>query len=163
MPIYNLLEYCQNYSMTSENLWNYYKDEIDNVDDNASDCKSFKYKMKIIGKTEARPDRPGPDDNGNSLPQLPVPLLYTKVVVPLTYLSNFWRFLDLSLINCEIELDDLKWAKICRLIEQDDYKTGATSTTTSVKNCVQVVTSSISENIKPYLKVQFLAINIDLK
>ena len=41
--------------------------------------------------------------------------------------------------------------------------TGATSTTTSAKNCVQVVTSSILENIKPYLKVQFLAINIDLK
>ena len=39
MPIYNLLEYSQNYSMTSESLWNYYRDEIDDVYDNASDGK----------------------------------------------------------------------------------------------------------------------------
>ena len=37
MPMYNLLEYSQNYSTTSENLWNYYRDETDDVDDNASD------------------------------------------------------------------------------------------------------------------------------
>ena len=37
--------------MTSGGLWNYYKDKIDDVDDNASDGKSFKYKIKIIGKT----------------------------------------------------------------------------------------------------------------
>ena len=37
--------------MTSGGLWNYYKDKIDDVDDNASDGKSFKHKIKIIGKT----------------------------------------------------------------------------------------------------------------
>ena len=58
MPMYNLIEYSQNYSMTSGSLWNYYRDEIDNVDDNASNGKSFKYKTKIIRETEARPDRP---------------------------------------------------------------------------------------------------------
>ena len=52
MPMYNLLEYSQNYSMTSENLWNYYRDEIHDVHDNASDGKSFKYKTKIVGKTK---------------------------------------------------------------------------------------------------------------
>ena len=36
-------------------LWNYYRDEIDNVEDNASDVKSFKYKTNIIGKTEVTP------------------------------------------------------------------------------------------------------------
>ena len=36
--------------------------------------------------------------------------LHTEVVVPLKYLSNFWRFLDLSLINCKVELD-LSWSK----------------------------------------------------
>ena len=41
MPMYNLLEYSQNYSVTSESLWNYYRDEIDNFDDNASDGKSL--------------------------------------------------------------------------------------------------------------------------
>ena len=34
---YNLLEYSQNHSMTSDSLWNYYRDEIDDVGDNASD------------------------------------------------------------------------------------------------------------------------------
>ena len=43
VPMYNLLEYiqiCQNYFMTSGTLWNYYRDEIDGVDENASDGKS---------------------------------------------------------------------------------------------------------------------------
>ena len=47
MPMYNLLEYSQNYSMTSGSLWNYYRDKIDDVDDNASDGKSFEYKTKM--------------------------------------------------------------------------------------------------------------------
>ena len=55
MPMYNLLEYSQDYSMTSGSLWNYYTDEIDDVDDNVSDSKSFKYKTKIVGKTPQRP------------------------------------------------------------------------------------------------------------
>ena len=38
--MYNLLEYSQNYSMTSGSFCNYYKDEIDDVNDNASDGKS---------------------------------------------------------------------------------------------------------------------------
>ena len=62
MPMYNLLEYSQNYSMTSGSLWNYYGDEIDDVDDNASDCKSFEYKTKIVGNTPERP-RNGGDAN----------------------------------------------------------------------------------------------------
>ena len=51
--MYNLLECSQNYFMTS--LWNYYRDKIDNAEDNASDGKSFEYKTKIIGKTAQRP------------------------------------------------------------------------------------------------------------
>ena len=47
---YNLLECSQNYSTTSANLWNYYRDQIDNINDNASDGKSFKYKTKIVGQ-----------------------------------------------------------------------------------------------------------------
>ena len=50
----NLLEYSQSYSMTSGSLWNYYRDKIDDVDNNDSDGKSSKYKTKIIEKTEAR-------------------------------------------------------------------------------------------------------------
>ena len=51
----NLLEYCNNYFMASGSLWNYYKDEVDEVNDNASDGTSFKYKTKITEKAEAGP------------------------------------------------------------------------------------------------------------
>ena len=50
IPMYNLPEYSDNYFMTLGSLWNYYKDEIDGVDDIASQVKSFKYKTKITGK-----------------------------------------------------------------------------------------------------------------
>ena len=53
--MYDLLEYSQSYSMTSGSLWNCYRDEIDDVDDNASDSKSFEYKTKIIVKTPKKP------------------------------------------------------------------------------------------------------------
>ena len=55
--------------------------------------------MKIVGKTPARPGNEG-DAN-----QPAVLTLNVEVNVPLQHLSNFQRFLDLPLTNCEIELD----------------------------------------------------------
>ena len=50
--------------MTSGSLWNYYRVEIDYVDDNASDGKSFEYKTTILGKTSRRPEEsPQPSQN----------------------------------------------------------------------------------------------------
>ena len=85
MPMYNLLEYSNNYSNTSGSLWNYYRNEINdsaNENNDAENCrinnnktttsKSFAYKAKIIGKT--------PNHNN---------MLDAEVVVPLKYLSNF--------------------------------------------------------------------------
>ena len=98
MPMYNLLEYSDNYSMTLASLRNFYRDEVNN-DANENEntnrinnyktitSKSFEYKTKLTGST--------PND---------INTLNTEVVVSLKYLSNFWRFLDLPLINCEIEL-----------------------------------------------------------
>ena len=63
MPMYNLLEHSQNYSLTSGSLWNYYRDEID-INDKVSDGKSFKYKTKI-GKAPKRPQRPGNEGDPN--------------------------------------------------------------------------------------------------
>ena len=63
--MYNLLEYSDNYSMTSGNLWNYYKDAVNddaNENENANNktnnettitSKSFEYKTKVIGRTPA--------------------------------------------------------------------------------------------------------------
>ena len=85
MPIYNLIEYSDNYSKTSGSLQQYYKD---GPNDNLTDSESFKYKVKITGKT--------PDD-GNTKD--------VEIIVPLKYLSNFWRTLQMLLINCEVKLE----------------------------------------------------------
>ena len=53
--------------MTSGSSWNFYRDKINDVDNNASDGKSFIYEAKVIGKTEARPaqpPQPDPDQHG---------------------------------------------------------------------------------------------------
>ena len=71
MPMYNLLEYGQKYSMTLGSLWNYYKNETNDIDNIHSDGELFKYKTKIIGKTEAKPvqpAQPAPDQDGTQLP-----------------------------------------------------------------------------------------------
>ena len=81
MPMYNLIEYCNNYSKTSGSLWHYYKDE---PNDNLTNSESFKSKVKITGSTPA---------GGNTKD--------VKIIVPLKYLSNFWRILKMPLINCE--------------------------------------------------------------
>ena len=47
MPMYNSIEYSDNYSKTSGCLWQYYKDE---PNDNLADSESFKSKVKITGK-----------------------------------------------------------------------------------------------------------------
>ena len=84
--------------MMSESLWNCFREEIDDVDNNASGDKSFKYKIKIIEKTRAWPARPAqtdPDEDGNKPPrvdQQPIPPLNTEVTIPLKYLSSFWSF-----------------------------------------------------------------------
>ena len=82
--------------MRSGSLLNYYKDKIDDVDGNVSDCKSFKYMTKITRKTEARHPRqalPPLNLDGSEPPQPPIPPLNTEVTIPSKYLSNFWRCL----------------------------------------------------------------------
>ena len=58
MSMYNLLEYSDNYSMTSGTLGNYYRDKIDDIDDNALQGKSFEFKTNITGKTTKQSQRP---------------------------------------------------------------------------------------------------------
>ena len=70
------IEYSNNYFKTLGNLWQYYRDV---PNDNIANSKSFKFRMKIIGKTPA-------DGNTKDV----------KIAVPLKYLSNFWRSLEKS-------------------------------------------------------------------
>ena len=106
MPMYNLLEYSKNYKKTTGSLWNYYRDEPS--DPLSSDPKSFKYKTSITGNTY-NIDEKITDDDGNEVdnPEYDANKVVkneTEVVIPLKYLSNFWRSLNIPLINCEIEL-----------------------------------------------------------
>ena len=106
MLMNNLLEYSRNYSMPSGNLWNYYRDKIDDADVNnsASDGKSFEYKAKIVGKTPERPTQPERHPVDAYQPtQLPVLFLNVKLTIPLKYVSNFWRFIiGVTLIGAPI-------------------------------------------------------------
>ena len=122
MSMYNLLEYSKNYRKTIESLYNYYRDELsDDADDNNFDnikvvnSDTFKYKNKIIANTydvDARipnPDGAGQTDN----PIYNVNKNGTQEVelaIPLKYLGNFWRALNIPLISCEVFLE-LKWNK----------------------------------------------------
>ena len=116
MLMYNFIEYSDNYSKTSGSLYQYYKDE---PNDNMADSESFKSKVKITGKTP---------NNGNTKD--------VEIIVPLKYLSNFWRTLEMPLINCEVNLI-LKWSSTCVIFSV----TGETKfKTTETKLYVPVVT-----------------------
>ena len=156
MLLYNLSEYSRNYFMASGSLWNYYRDEINYVANEAANTnrinnnkrktsKDFEYKIKLLGNT--------PNNNK---------ILGAEVSVPLKCLSNFWISVDLSLINCEIELD-LSCSKYCVISEVSrtfravgnpavqqvaTQTTGGTFQINNAKLYVSVVTLSISDNIK---------------
>ena len=95
MPIYNLIEYSDNYSKTSGSLWQYYKDipAVNNngaiVDFNGANATdSFNFKTKIIGQTTD-------NNNGGYI----AGRVDVEIMVPLKYLSNFWTTLEMPLIN----------------------------------------------------------------
>ena len=108
MPKYNLLEYSKNYEKTSGSLFNYYRDEPNEITIGAGsnainisirNSKSFDYKTKITGSLDV-----GEDEKED-----------VEIAIPLKYLGNFWRSLDIPLINCEITLV-LSWYKECVLV-----------------------------------------------
>ena len=114
MPMYNLIEYSDNYSKTSGSLWQYCKEipavnnDGDIVDFNGANATdSFNFKTKITGQTAAN------NNNGNIAGRADV-----EIVIPLKYLSNFWRTLEMRLIHCEVELI-LNWSSNCVIIYTD--------------------------------------------
>ena len=107
MPMYNLIEYSDNYQDSSATLYQYKQDEPqDDLANNlATDTSSsFKYKVNLLGN---------PNIAGN------VARKNVKIVVPLKYLSNFFRSLEMPLINCKIKLN-LIWKKECVLSTDND-------------------------------------------
>ena len=128
MPMYNLIEYSDDYSDTSGSLWQFKRDEIVNNAGVTSDnnAPSFKYKANLTGNTENNGTKNG-----------------VKIAVPLKYLSNFWRSLEMLLINCKVELS-LKWYERCLLTAT----TTVTFRITDAKLYVPIVTVSIEDNSK---------------
>ena len=106
MPMYNLLEYSKDYRKTIGSLYNYCRDELTNDDDNDNfaninvvNSEAFKYKNKITSITynvdAAAEDY---DVNKNDTEKI-------ELAIPLKYLGNFWRALNIPLISCEVLLE----------------------------------------------------------
>ena len=136
MPIYNLIEYSDNYSKASGSLWQYCKDIpavhnnnaiVNFAENNLTD--SFNFKAKMTGQ------------NGDNRTK------NVDIMVPLKYLSNFWRTLEMPLINCEINLI-LTWSTNCVIVSTNAANQNATLQITDTKLYVPVVTLSIQDNSK---------------
>ena len=136
MPMYNSTEYSNNYTKTTGSLWQYCKDipsRNDNNEINAftggNTTDSFNFKVKFTGQT---------DDDGTK---------DVEIMVPLKYLSNFWRTLEMPLINCEVHFI-LTWSSTCVIIATNIQNQNATFAITDTKLYVPVVTLSTQENAK---------------
>ena len=102
MPMYSLLEYSKHYRKTAGSLWNYYREEPSNP--LSSNSEFFKCKTGITGNTyNVGDNEEGYDANKVGKNEI-------KVVTPLKHLSNFWKALNIPLINCEVELI-LTWSR----------------------------------------------------
>ena len=137
IPMYKLIEYSDNYSKTSGSLWQYCKEipAVNNagniVDfDGANATDSFDFKTKTTGKTD--------DDDE---------IINIEIMVPLKYLSNFWRTLEMAFINCEVELI-LTWSVGWVIIYTDVANQSPTFTITETNLYVPVVTLSTQGNAK---------------
>ena len=109
MSMYNLIEYSDNYAKISGSLWQYFLD-IPTVKNNNAIVvliNSFNFKVKIKGQT-------GDDGTKN-----------VEIMVPLKYLSNFWRTLEMPLINCEVNLI-LTWSSTCVIVSTNNANQNAT-------------------------------------
>ena len=140
MPMYNLIEYSDNHLKRSQILFQYCRDEpakninnnnniefVDFTDANLTDL--FNLKVKVTGQT---------GDNGTK---------NVEIMVPLKYLSNSWRTLEMSLINSEIAFD-LNWSEKCITVAANIANQGATFSITDAKLYVPVVTLSTQDNAK---------------
>ena len=169
MPMYNLLEYSKNYRKTIGSLYNYYRDELNDdtnlnnfANDNVVSSNSFQYKNKIIDNTYnidstivpaaggSRVANPNYDANDSGKKNV-------ELAIPLKYLGNIWRALNMPLISCQVSLE-LKWDKNCVITRQqiginlDGGNTAApTGATLAINDCklyIPVVTLSKDDEIK---------------
>ena len=135
--MYNLIEYSENYAKASGCLWQYCKDipAVDNnnnaivhfTENNLTD--SFNFKVKMTGQNRVD----------------------VEIMVPLKYLGNFWRTLEMPLINCEI----LAWSANCVIVSTNVTNQNATFEITDTKLYVPVATLSTQDNSKLLQQLKF--------
>ena len=130
------MEYSDNYLKTSGCLWQYYRDKpaINNncvivAFDAANVTDLFNFKEKLTGQT---------NDSGTK---------DVEIIVPLNYLTSFWRTLEMFLINCEINFI-LTWSANYAIVFTAVANQGATFAITDTKLYVPVVTLLTQENVK---------------
>ena len=160
MPMYNLLEYSKNYRKTIGSLYNYYRDELTNDNNNnfanrnVVNSNTFKYKNKITGNTyNVDAAAAGYDVNKNGTQEV-------EIAIQLKYLGNFWRALNMPLISCEVSLE-LKWNKNCVIaslkerqvdaglpVVRDGAPTGPSLAINECKLYIPVVNLSKDDEIK---------------
>ena len=133
MPIYNLIEYNDNYSDTSGRLWQFKRGELNMNNRNAADVttdylSSFKYKSSFSKALTAA-------NNGV--------FKNVKIAVKLKYLRKFFRSLEVPLINCKIHFE-LNWTKHCVMSTIAD----TTFKITKTKLYVPIASLSSEDNAK---------------
>ena len=161
MPMYNLLEYSKNYKKTIGSFYSYYRDELSDDPDKINhdnikvvNSNAFKYKNKVTGNTY---DVVNTADDYVAVKEGTQEI---ELAIPLKYLGNFWRALNILLISCEISLE-LKWGKNCVItsleevqvdagppVVRKDSPTGATLAINDCKLYIPVVTLSKDDEIK---------------
>ena len=100
--MYNLIEYSDNYSDSTASLYHFkrqeqnYNNNENIVDLTTDDSSSFKYKSSLLGNATV--------EGGNAVWK------DTKIMVPLKYTSNFFRSLEIPLINTKLYIQ-LNWTK----------------------------------------------------
>ena len=160
MPMYNLLEYSKNCRKTIGSLYNYYRDELTNDNNNnfanrnVVNPNTFKYKNKIIGNMyNVDAAAAAYDANKNGTQEV-------EIAIPLKYLGNFWIALNIPLISCKVSLE-LKWNINCVItslkerqvdagppVVRDGAPTGASLAINDCKLYMPVVTLSKDDEIK---------------
>ena len=145
MPIYKLIKYGNNYSKACGILRQYCRD-VPDVDNDAgithftegnSTIALFSLKEKLTGQT---------DTNGTK---------NVNIKVPLKNLSNFWRTLEMLLINCEITFY-LRWSENYRVIVATNV--AAQASTFSITDAKLFFTNIYTFSYKKFTVTRYLYI-----
>ena len=168
MPMYNLIEHNKNYRKTTGSFWNCYRDEL--TDDtnniyfpnkNVINSESFKNEASVTGSTynvDAKMtnaegneiNNPAYDANKSGKKEV-------EIALPSKHLNNFWRTLDILLINCEVSLI-LTWSSECVITSMERRVITSTRRDTSPTNAAFQITDT-----KLYVAIVTLSTENDKK